>query len=60
MNVSKGQTLMLTYYPTKDKRKYYIITVVKTDPRKLLNVDKGKLTKLKTADSPMKFIECYP
>lgn len=51
---------MLTYYPTKDKNKYYIITQDKYDKYYLYSVDKGKLTKLRTADDPTKFKECYP
>ena len=53
---------MLTYYPTKDKSKYYIITQDKYDKYYLYSVDKDKykLTKLRTSDDPTKFKECYP
>lgn len=51
---------MLTYYPTDNKSKYYIITKDKYDKYYLYSVDKGKLTKLRTADDPTKFKECYP
>lgn len=51
---------MLTYYPTKDKSKYYIITQDKYDKYYLYSVDKNKMTKLKTSDDPTKFKECYP
>ena len=60
LNIPKGQTLMLTYYPTNDKNKYYIITQDKYDKYYLYSVDKNKLTKLRTADDPTKFTECYP
>ena len=51
---------MLTYYPTNDKSKYYIITQDKYDKYYLYFVDKDKMTKLRTADDPTKFTECYP
>ena len=51
---------MLTYYPTKDKSKYYIITRDKTDKYYLYSVENNKLTKLKTSDDPTKFKEVYP
>ena len=60
MNIPKGQTLMLTYYPTNNKSKYYIITQDKYDKYYLYSVDKNKLTKLRTSDDPTKFTECYP
>ena len=60
MEIPKGQILELTYYPSDNKSKYYIITKDKYDKHYLYSVDNDKLTKLKTADSPMKFKECYP
>lgn len=60
MEIPKFQTIALTYYPTDNKSKYYIITKDKYDKYYLYSVDKNKLTKLKTADSPLKFKECYP
>ena len=51
---------MLTYYPTKDKSKCYIITQDKYDKYYLYSVDKNKRTKRKTSDDPTKFKECYP
>ena len=60
MNIPKGQTQKLTYYPIKDKSKYYIITQDKYDKYYLYSVDKDKMTKLRTSDDPTKFKECYP
>ena len=60
MNIPKGQTLMLTYYPIKDKSKYYIITRDRADKYYLYSVENNKLTKLKTSDDPTKFKEVYP
>lgn len=60
IEIPKGQKLTLTYYPNENKNKFYIVTKDKYDKYYLYSVDKSKLIKLKTADSPMKFKECYP
>ena len=51
---------MLAYYPENLKSKYYIITRDRADKYYLYSVESNKLTKLKTADDPTKFKECYP
>ena len=62
MDFPKGQNLTLTYYPNDNKNKFYIVTKDKYEKYYLYSVDKDKdkMTKLKTANSPMNFKECYP
>ena len=60
ITIPKGQTQVLTYYPENLKSKYYIITRDRADKYYLYSVENNKLTKLKTADDPTKFKECYP
>lgn len=60
LNIPKGQTLMLTYYPDDKRVKYYIVTRDKTEKYYLYLVDNNKLTKLKSAVDPTQFKEVYP
>ena len=60
IEIPKGQKLTLTYYPNENRNKFYIVTKDKYDKYYLYSVDKDKMTKLKTANSPMNFKECYP
>ena len=57
IKIPQGQRQVLAY---KDKSNYYIITQDRYEKYYLYSVDKNQLVKLKTADDPTKFKECYP
>lgn len=57
IKLPKGQRQVLLY---KDKNNHYIITQDRYDVYYLYSVENEKLIKLKTANDPTKFKECYP
>lgn len=54
----KGQTIVMQYHPTENGI-YYIITRDLIDKYYLYTVNNGKLSKSKSADTPLKFKEVY-
>ena len=54
----KGQTIVMQYHPNENGA-YYIITRDLIDKYYLYTVNNGKLSKSKSADSPLKFKEVY-
>ena len=54
----KGQTIVMQYHPNENGA-YYIITRDLLDKYYLYTVNNGKLSKSKSADSPLKFKEVY-
>ena len=58
IQMPKGQTIVMQYRPTENDT-YYIITRDLIDKYYLYTVNNGKLSKSKSADSPLKFKEVY-
>ena len=58
IQMPKGQTIVMQYHPTENDT-YYIITRDLIDKYYLYTVNNGKLSKSKSADSPLKFKEVY-
>ena len=58
MQIPKGQTIVMQYHPNENGA-YYIITRDLLDKYYLYTVNTGKLSKPKSADSPLKFKEVY-
>ena len=58
MQIPKGQTIVMQYHPNENGA-YYIITRDLIDKHYLYTVNNGKLSKSKSADSPLKFKEVY-
>ena len=58
IQMPKGQTIVMQYHPTENGI-YYIITRDLIDKYYLYTVNNGKLSKSKSADSPLKFKEVY-
>ena len=58
IQIPKGQTIVMQYHPTENGT-YYVITRDLLDKYYLYTVNNGKLSKPKTADTPLKFKEVY-
>ena len=58
IQIPKGQTIVMQYLPNENGT-YYIITRDVLDKYYLYTVSNGKLSKPKSADSPLKFKEVY-
>ena len=58
IQIPKGQTIVMQYLPDENGT-YYIITRDLMDKYYLYTVNNGKLSKPKSADSPLKFKEVY-
>lgn len=58
IQIPKGQTIVMQYLPNENGT-YYIITRDLIDKYYLYTVNNGKLSKSKSADSPLKFKEVY-
>ena len=58
IQIPKGQTIVMQYHPNENGA-YYIITRDLLDKYYLYTVNNGKLSKSKSADSPLKFKEVY-
>lgn len=58
IQIPKGQTIVMQYHPNENGA-YYIITRDLIDKYYLYTVNNGKLSKSKSADSPLKFKEVY-
>lgn len=59
IEISKDHKLVLTYYKSNSETISYVVTKDKNNKYYLYSVDKDKLTKIKTANDPTKFKECY-
>ena len=58
IQIPKGQTIVMQYHPNENGT-YYIITRDVLDKYYLYTVNNGKLSKPKSADTPLKFKEVY-
>ena len=58
IQIPKGQTIVMQYRPTENGT-YYIIARDLIDKYYLYTVNNGKLSKSKSADTPLKFKEVY-
>ena len=58
IQIPKGQVIVMQYLPNENGT-YYIITRDLIDKYYLYTVSNGKLSKPKSADSPLKFKEVY-
>ena len=58
IQIPKGQTIVMQYHPTENST-YYVITRDLLDKYYLYTVNNGKLSKPKSADTPLKFKEVY-
>ena len=58
IQIPKGQTIVMQYFPTENGT-YYVITRDLIDKYYLYTVNNGKLSKSQSADSPRKFKEVY-
>lgn len=58
IQIPKGQTIVMQYFPNEIGT-YYIITRDLLEKYYLYTVNNGKLSKPKSADTPLKFTEVY-